>query len=175
MLRDHKKKVQELKLRNEYLGEQNHESVRKLSQALQELGSTRDHLNAAREKVRQLEEDRGTLAREVAAQKKALEASEKAQRSAESERDEARGVAEMQAARLTTLEQSLAAARQVRPENGQRVFDGLTLANQALEQTNEKLRTELTQVKAELAHWAKWSKVFEENARPADDETVGAQ
>src|SRR5205823_6177334 len=105
---------------------------------------------------------------------KALEASERAQRSAESERDEARGVAEMQAARLATLEQSLAAAQQVGPEHGQRV-DDLRLANQALEQTNEKLRTELAQVKAELAHLAKWSKVFEEKARLAEDESVGAQ
>jgi hypothetical protein len=112
-----------------------------------------------------------------------LEASKKAQRVAESERDEAQDVAEIRASRIASLEQTIEKATR-QAEGRQVLIDRppgdapallarleaenreLVQAKQSLDKTVESLRTQLAQVQGELAHAAKWLKVFdEENAR----------
>jgi chromosome segregation ATPase len=168
---EHMKKIQEWQLKNEHLGDHNHELMGKLGQALQEMGSAKEE------------------ARQIA---KALDAIEKARQLAESERDEARGVAEGQAERVAALEQAIETLKlqmeqkeshNVLPQEAAEAWSRLEAensklaqGNQALENTVEKLRTELAQVRGELAHSAKWLKVFDEEiARLTTAESVGAQ
>jgi septal ring factor EnvC (AmiA/AmiB activator) len=63
---------------------------------------------------------------------------------------------------------ALARCAQLEAENRQ-----LVQVKQSLEQTVERLRTELAQVTSELAHTAKWLRIFdEENARLSEDGPV---
>jgi hypothetical protein len=148
---EYKKKIEEVKARNEHLVELNDRAQGRAIQAQQD-----------------------------------LEASKTARRAAESERDEARDVAQIRADRITALEQAVEDLKS-QGERKQAVIDGpeadalavlarleaenrdLAEAKQSLDGLVQGLRTELAQVKGELAHAAKWLKVFdEENARLAE-------
>jgi hypothetical protein len=156
MHREHKKRVQELQLKNEHQSETNNEVMRKLSLTLQELGISREQLNNSRDEARRHADEAARLTQEVARMRKVLKGSAATTGKAEERRGDDEASATL--ARLEAENKELAQGKQ------------------ALEKAVEKLQTELAQVRGELAHSARWLKVFDEEiARLTQDESVGAQ